>query len=160
MCCTLAAHLLQVTHFVVHSDQTCGIPGRYFGENVSLLQYKADLSSEHHIPAAILSLDQKKSFDRVEWNFLFVTPGKMGFPSLGGSISFIIKRGVRSLFMAIHLLFFILLVALDRDVPCSSSLCVYYGGVSIKRFINKKKKNCFSVILIGESLFTIFASLA
>ena len=76
---TLAARLLQVIHFVVHSDQTCGIPGRYIGENVSLLRDIVDLSSELHIPAAILSLDQENAFDRVDWSFLFATLDKMGF---------------------------------------------------------------------------------
>ena len=42
---TLAARLLQVIHFVVHSDQTCGILGRYIGENVYLLRDIVDLSS-------------------------------------------------------------------------------------------------------------------
>jgi len=63
---TLAGRLLQVIHFVVYSDHTCGIPGRYIGTNVSLLRDIVDLSSELQIPAAILSLDQEKAFDRVD----------------------------------------------------------------------------------------------
>ena len=75
---TLAGRRLQVIHFVVHSDQTCGIPGRYIGESVSLLRDIVDLSAELHFPAAILSLDQEKAFDRVDWSFLFATLEKNG----------------------------------------------------------------------------------
>ena len=78
--CTYFGWSSSTSHsFLVHSDQTCGIPGRYIGENVSLLRDIVDLSSELHIPAAILSLDQEKAFDRVDWSFLFATLEKMGF---------------------------------------------------------------------------------
>ena len=76
---TLAGRLLKVIHHVVHSDQTCGVPGRYIGENVSLLRDIVDVTTELHLPAAILSLDQEKAFDRVDWAFLFRTLEKMGF---------------------------------------------------------------------------------
>ena len=80
---TLAGRLLKVIHHMVHSDQTCGVPGRYIGENVSLLRDIVDVTTELHLPTAILSLDQEKAFDRVDWAFLFRTLEKMGFgPSL------------------------------------------------------------------------------
>jgi len=63
----LAASLLQIIHFVVHSDQTCGILDRCIGENVFLLREIVDLSLELHIPVAILSFTQEKAFDRVDW---------------------------------------------------------------------------------------------
>lgn len=75
---TLAGRLLQVIHHVVQSDQTCGIPGRFIGENVSLFSDIVDLTSYLNIPA-ILSLDQEKAFDRVDWDFMFATLEKMGF---------------------------------------------------------------------------------
>ena len=76
---TLAGRLLKVIHHVVHSDQTCGIPGRFIGENVSFLRDVVDITCELNLPAAILSLDQEKAFDRVDWGFLFLTLEKMGF---------------------------------------------------------------------------------
>ena len=76
---TLAGRLLRVIHHVVHSDQTCGIPGRFIGENVVLLRDIVDITSELNLPAAILSLDQEKAFDRVDWNFMFLCLERMGF---------------------------------------------------------------------------------
>ena len=76
---TLAGRLLKVIHHVVHGDQTCGIPGRFIGENVSFLRDVVDITSELNLPAAILSLDQEKAFDRVDWGFLFLTLEKMVF---------------------------------------------------------------------------------
>ena len=42
---TVAARLLKVIHVVVADDQTCGVPGRYIGENVSFLRDAIDFAS-------------------------------------------------------------------------------------------------------------------
>lgn len=76
---TLAGRLLRVIYFVVSPDQTCGVPGRYIGENVALLRDVVDFANEKDLPVAILSLDQEKAFDRVDWQFLFSTLSAMGF---------------------------------------------------------------------------------
>ena len=60
-------------------DQTCGVPGRYIDENVALLRDVVDFANEKDLPVAILSLDQEKAFDRVDWQFLFSTLSAMGF---------------------------------------------------------------------------------
>ena len=75
----LAARLVKVIHYVVGPDQTCGVPGRFIGENVALLRDLAHYCEVTNFPAAILSLDQEKAFDRVDWSFLFSTLSKMGF---------------------------------------------------------------------------------
>lgn len=62
---SLAGRLLKVLHHVVALDQTCGVPGRYIGENVALLRDVVDYASDSDVPVAILSLDQEKAFDRV-----------------------------------------------------------------------------------------------
>ena len=60
----LAGSLLRVIHVVVNKDQTCGVPGRFIGENVALLRDVVDYTSFSSVPAAVLSLDQGKAFDR------------------------------------------------------------------------------------------------
>ena len=74
----LAGRLLKVTHLLVAPDQTCGVPHRFIGENVALLRDVVHYANEADLPLAILSLDQEKAFDRVDWPFLRCTLPRMG----------------------------------------------------------------------------------
>ena len=65
-------------HFVVAEDQTCGVLGRFIGDSVSLLREVAHFASTSGSSVAILSLDQGKAFDRVDWS-LRSTLVYMGF---------------------------------------------------------------------------------
>ena len=75
----IAGRLLKVIHLVVDKDQTCGVPGRFIGENVALLRDVVQYASSSGTPVAILSLDQEKAFDRVDWGFMRSTLSAMGF---------------------------------------------------------------------------------
>ena len=75
----LAGRLLKVIHLVVNKDQTCGVPGRYIGENVAFLRDVVDFATLSNVPVAVLSLDQEKAFDRVDWLFMLSTLERMGF---------------------------------------------------------------------------------
>ena len=75
----LAGRLLKLIAPVVALDQTCGVPRRYIGENVTFLRDVVELANEYNLPVALLSLDQGKAFDCVDWPFLFATLAKMGF---------------------------------------------------------------------------------
>ena len=56
---------------------------RFIGENVALLRDVVDYASFSGALVAILSLDQEKAFDCVEWSFMRSTLCTMGFgPSL------------------------------------------------------------------------------
>ena len=60
---TIAGRLLKVLQFVVAPDQTCGVPGRFIGENVAFLRDVVSYVSGANLSVAILSLDQEKAFD-------------------------------------------------------------------------------------------------
>ena len=75
----VAGRLLKVIHLIVAKDQGCGVPGRFIGENVSIIRDVVSLASRTGVPLAILSLDQEKAFDRVDWVFMRATLGRMGF---------------------------------------------------------------------------------
>ena len=77
----IAGRLLKVIHLVVNKDQTCGVPGRFIVENVALLRDVVDFASLSNVSVAIISLDQEKAFDRVDWRFMCATLSKMGFGS-------------------------------------------------------------------------------
>ena len=49
----ITSRLANVIEFIVHSDQTCSVPGRSIFSNITLLR---DI---------LVSLDQEKAFDRV-----------------------------------------------------------------------------------------------
>ena len=81
---------------MVHPDQTCGVPGRFIGENVALLRNVVHFADDVVCPAAILSLDQEKAFDRVDWSFLFKVLERLGFgPSFVRWVQ-LLYSGVRS----------------------------------------------------------------
>ena len=92
----LAGRLLKVLHHVIHPDQTCGVKGRFIGENVSLLRDVVQYAHETRLPLAILSLDQEKAFDRVDWECLFTTLQHMGFGKSFISWVRLLYAGVRS----------------------------------------------------------------
>ena len=66
----IANCLLGVIAKVAHSDQTCGVPGRNSLESVRLLKDVVFHANQNRKAAAIISLDQEKAFDRVEWGYL------------------------------------------------------------------------------------------
>jgi hypothetical protein len=66
----ISGRLLGVIGSIVGYDQTCGIPGRTISENLMLMRDLIEYADRADIPLALLSLDQEKAFDRVDWAFL------------------------------------------------------------------------------------------
>ena len=60
-------------------NQTCGVPGRFIGDSVSFLRDWAHYASTSGSSVAILSPDQEKAFDRVDFVLLSSALGRMGF---------------------------------------------------------------------------------
>ena len=83
----LANRLRNVIDSIVSPDQTCGIPNRFIGENVRLLADIIDYADSCDVGGAMISFDQEKAFDRVEFSFLLNVLERMGFgPSYIGWI--------------------------------------------------------------------------
>ena len=55
---------------IVGPDQTCGVRGRTISENLAGVQDLLEYVEREDIPLALLSLDQEKAFDHVDWGFL------------------------------------------------------------------------------------------
>ncbi|CAB3986639.1 Transposon TX1 uncharacterized 149 kDa [Paramuricea clavata] len=75
----IANRLLGVIAKVTHSDQTCGVGSRNPLESVRLLKDVVFHANQNHKAAAVISLDQEKAFDRVEWGYLSCVLQTMNF---------------------------------------------------------------------------------
>ena len=121
----IAGRLLKVIHLLVAEDQTCRVPGRYIGENVALLRDVVAFASSSGAPVAILSLDQEKAFDRVDWGF-------MRF-NVNGYISgfFDLSRGVRQGCPLSPLLYVLVSEVLAANIRCHTRI----SGLHIPGFL-------------------------
>ena len=66
----LVSRLSKFLPSIVHEDQSCGVPGRSIRDSNRVLQDVVDYCDAHDLPAGLVSLDQEKAFDRVDWSFL------------------------------------------------------------------------------------------
>ena len=75
----ISLRLSKVIGDIVHTDQTCSIPGRTIHDNVHLIRNLIEYTNDKNMSAAIISLDQSKAFDRVSHEYLFKVLTKFGF---------------------------------------------------------------------------------
>ncbi len=68
---TLAERLQKVMNTLVSSDQSAYIKKRYMGTNIRLVSDIIDYYDTFDKSGILMTVDFKKAFDSVEWNFLF-----------------------------------------------------------------------------------------
>lgn len=76
---TIANRVSIILPEVISENQTCSIKGRKIRQNLLIIRDFVEFSNEHQLPACLISLDQTKAFDRVNWKFLFKILKQMNF---------------------------------------------------------------------------------
>ena len=75
----IANRLLKLLPNLISEEQTCSVKGRKISQNLLLNRDFITYANKNNLKASLISLDQMKAFDRVEWTFLFETLKKMNF---------------------------------------------------------------------------------
>ena len=75
----LSNRLAKMLGSLIAEDQTCAVPGRTILGTCHVLRDLIQLCEEDNLPVALLSIDQMKAFDRVNWDFLLKVLEKMNF---------------------------------------------------------------------------------
>ena len=75
----LQVRLSKVMNSIVNIFQTCAVPGRSIHNNLLIIRDVIDYCSLNDVACALLSIDQEKAFDKVDWVFLKKVLLKFGF---------------------------------------------------------------------------------
>ena len=75
----LSNRLKYVLPSIIHDTQSCSILGRSISNNLNTVRDAVHLCEKSNSPAAVLSLDQTKAFDRVNRDYLFAVLEKFCF---------------------------------------------------------------------------------
>ena len=71
--------LARVLPSIVNEYQTCAIPGRSIHNNMLIVRDVIDFCTMKDLPCALISIDQEKAFDKVNWQFLMKVLRKFNF---------------------------------------------------------------------------------
>ena len=75
----LASRISEFLPKIIHPDQKCSVIGKSFHDGASLIRGLIEYVSRNNLPGLLVSLDQTKAYDRVEWDFLFKVLEKLNF---------------------------------------------------------------------------------
>ena len=75
----LANRLKRVLPQIIYENQLCCILDRTIFENCSIMCDAIHLCETTNTPAVVISLDQKKAFDGVSWEYMLAALEKFGF---------------------------------------------------------------------------------
>ena len=65
---------------IIGEEQTSGVSNRNIQNNLMILRDTVDYINWNNCDGALISIDQEKAFDRINWNYLFNIMIKMGIP--------------------------------------------------------------------------------
>ena len=69
----IAKRFESILPFLIHSDQTGFVKGRYIRENIRLINDIMETTKSQNLPGMLTSLDFRKAFDSLEWPFIAKT---------------------------------------------------------------------------------------
>ena len=75
----MASRVSEFLPNILHQDQKCSVKGRSIHDGVSLTRDLTEYVNHNNLPGLLVSLDQSKAYDRVEWDFLFKVLEKFTF---------------------------------------------------------------------------------
>ena len=75
----LQLRMSPVMKIIVNQFQTCSVPGRSIHNNLGIIRDIIDFSNSRDSLCAIISIDQHKAFDKVNWHFMFRVLERMNF---------------------------------------------------------------------------------
>ena len=67
----ISSRIKNVLPYVIHSNQTGHVKGRYIGETVTSIFNIMDFTEKEYIPGLMIFIDFRKAFDTLKWSFLF-----------------------------------------------------------------------------------------
>ena len=174
----LSIRVFQFLPHLISEEQTCSVKGRKINENLLILRDFVQYANENQLNAYLISLDQMKAFDRVNWEFLFKTLHKMNFGNdliqwikllynqifsyikINGFLSakFLLEQGVRQGCPLSPLLYVIIAEVLTQCIDSNPSI----KGVEVNGFEIKLSQYAddTSCLLTGDnSIFALFDTL-
>ena len=77
----LQIRLARVMPGIINQFQTCSVKGRSIHFNLSIIRDVVDYTYYNKCACALISIDQEKAFDKVNWDFLFRVLQKFNFGS-------------------------------------------------------------------------------
>lgn len=76
---SLASRIQLFLPDLIDQEQTGFVKGRQTYENIRRTLHIIDRAHRNKLPVALISLDAEKAFDRVNWEFLYLSLEKLGF---------------------------------------------------------------------------------
>lgn len=94
----LANRLSEDLSHVIHPDQTYCVPWRRIFDNISFIRDFLDIGKNLNLNFGLVSIDQEKAFDRVEYTYLWNTLIAFGFNNDFVSMLKVLYNEVESVF--------------------------------------------------------------